>query len=245
MKRLLACCLIVVSNLAWGDVLGFRASGGVFDYGVSGTIRDGTTDTLDLKNNLGLGDEKESSGFVYIEHPLPLIPNIRLGTTSLKMTGSGTATASFNGTSFTAAVNSELDLSHTEVALYYEIIDTGFDLDLGLNFKLFDGRATLTDASTPTTTTTQKIDVVVPMLYASVNVPLYGSGFSIGADWSVISYDGNSLSDLLLRARYETEYHLGVEAGVRNLALKIDDTTDQLYADIKINGPYINLFLFF
>ncbi len=244
MKRLLACCLIVVSNLAWGDVLGFRASGGVFDYEVSGTIRDGT-DTLDLKNNLGLGDEKESSGFVYIEHPLPLIPNIRLGTTSVKMTGTGTFTTTFNGQPFTGTVNSELDLSHTEVALYYEIIDTGFDLDLGLNFKLFDGRTTLTSATNSAITTTQKIDVVVPMLYAALNIPLYGSGFSIGADWSVVSYDGNSLSDLLLRLRYETAYHLGVEAGVRNLALKIEDTSDNLYADIKINGPYINLFLFF
>ena len=244
MKKLLAGCLIVASNLAWGDVIGFHASGGMFNYQVSGTLRDGT-ETIDLKSNLGLSDKKEFSGFVYIEHPVPLIPNIRLGTTSLKMTGSGTVNATFNTEPFATTVNSELDLSHTDAALYYQIIDTGFDFDLGLNFKLFNGRATLTSTTDPTNTTTQKIDAVVPMLYASLNIPLYGSGFSIGADLSVVSYSGNSLSDLLMRLRYQTAYHLGVEAGVRNLALKIENTSDNLYADIKINGPYINLFLYF
>jgi outer membrane protein len=245
MKKLLAGCLIVASNLAWGDVIGFHASGGMFNYQVSGTIRDSSAVQVDLKNDLALSDRKEASGYVYIEHPVPLIPNIRLGTTSLKMSGAGSLTATYNGVSFSAAVNSELDLSHTEVAVYYQIIDSFMDFDLGLNFKLFNGRATITDASTPGNTSTQKLEATVPMLYGAINIPLYGSGFSIGADLSVISYDNNSMSDLLMRVRYQTSYHLGVEAGVRNLSLKYENTTDATYADLKINGPYLNLFLYF
>jgi outer membrane protein len=244
MKKIVASVLILASGSAWADFVGVRASGGVFDYSVSGTIRDSavTSDTIDLKNDMGLKDKKESSGFLYIEHPIPIIPNIRLGTTSLKLEGTGSLNATFNGVPFTTTTTTNLDLSHTDVGLYYEVIDTAFDLDLGVNFKMFKGNAYLTDG---TNTTTQKIDATVPMFYGSVNIPIPITGFSIGADMSALSVNKSKISDLLIRVRYQTDYHFGVELGTRSMELKLENTDDQLYADIKIKGPYLNLFLYF
>lgn len=244
MKKILLSVLILASGSAWADFVGVRATGGIFDYSVSGTIRDSaaTSDTIDLKNDMGLKGKKEFSGFIYIEHPIPVIPNIRLGTTNLKLEGTGSFTANFNGASFTTTTVTDLDLSHTDVGLYYEIIDTGFDVDVGLNFKMFKGHAMLTSGAT---TATQKIDATVPMLYASVNIPIPITGFSVGADLSGVSVNKNKITDSLVRIRYQTDYHFGVEAGYRSLQLKLENTTDQLYADIKVKGPYLNLFLYF
>lgn len=244
MKKMLLMILVLVSSSAWADFAGVRASGGIFDYSITGTIRDSavTTDNIDLKTDMGLKGKKEFSGFIYIEHPVPVIPNIRLGTTNLKLEGLGTITQTFNTVTFTSTVTSNLDLSHTDVGLYYEIIDSGFDLDLGLNFKMFNGKAYLTDG---TNTTTQKINATVPMLYASVNIPIPITGISIGADVSGIAVNKNKMTDSLVRIRYQTDFHFGVEAGYRSLQLKLENTTDQLYSDIKIKGPYLNLFLYF
>lgn len=244
MKKILVSVLFLASSSAWADFVGVRASGGVFDYSVSGNIRDNPdpAQTIDLKNDMGLKDKKETSGFIYIEHPVPVIPNIRLGTTSLKLEGTGTVNATFNGQTFNTTTTTDLDLSHTDIGLYYEIIDTGFDVDLGINVKQFKGHAILTSVAT---TTTQKISATVPMLYASVNFPIPSTGISLGADFSALAVKKNKISDSLIRIRYQTDYHFGAELGVRSLAVKLENTTDQLYSDIKISGPYLNLFLYF
>ncbi len=244
MKKILVSMLFLASSSAWADFVGVRASGGVFDYAVSGTIRDSASvaDTIDLKSGMGLQDKRESSGFLYIEHPIPVIPNIRLGTTSLKLEGTGTISATFNGQTFSAATTTDLDLSHTDIGLYYEIIDTGFDFDLGINLKQFKGHAILTSGAT---TTTQNIDATVPMFYGSVNIPIPITGISIGADMSALSVNKNKISDLLFRVRYQTDYHFGVELGTRSMELKLEKASDNLYADIKVKGPYLNLFLYF
>ncbi|MBI3563346.1 MAG: TIGR04219 family outer membrane beta-barrel protein [Gammaproteobacteria bacterium] len=247
-KFLFTVLLLLASTFAHADILGVRASGGVFDYSVSGTIRDSgsPSDAVDLKNDLHLANDKKPSGFLYFEHPLPIIPNIRLGTTDLKLAGQGTVTKTFNfnGQNYTGSTNvaTSIDLSHTDLGLYYEIIDTGFDFDLGLNFKLFNGKASLTQGGT---TTTQKIDVVVPMLYGAVSVPILNSGFYLAGDLSVVTYNKNEVSDILLRLRYQTALHLGVEAGLRSLKFKINKTSDQLYGDMTVKGPYLNLFVYF
>lgn len=244
MRKLLCGVLMGLAGAASADVLGVRMSGGIFSYAPSGTIRDDSSplQTLDVKSEMGLKDDKAFSGFLYIEHPIPVLPNIRLGTTSLKLEGTGTFTKTFNGIPYNGTVTSNIDLSHTDIGLYYQLIDTGFDVDLGLNFKLFSGKAYLTDGSTPTT---QDLKVTVPMLYGAVNFPFPGTGLSVGADLSTISYKNNQLSDLLLRLRYETAYRLGLEAGYRSMKLHVEKDTDNLYVDLNVKGPYLNLYLHF
>lgn len=250
LRHWLAAGLLLTPITAMADFAGFRVIGGSFDYEVEGKIRDSNSivNEVDLKTDLHLQDQSESFFYAYIEHPIPVIPNIRIGSTSMNLNGSGTATKSFtfNNVTFNQAFTTAttINLDHTEVALYYEIIDVGVDFDLGLNVKIFDGEATLTENTTPNTTT-QKLDFAIPMLYASLNVPLPLTGLSIGVEGSVISYDGNSLTDYLARIRYTSDFNLGIEAGIREFDLTIEDTTDQTYGNINVSGPYVSLFLYF
>lgn len=249
LRHWLAAGLLLTPITAMADFAGFRVIGGSFDYEVEGKIRDSNSivNEVDLKTDLHLQDKSESFFYAYIEHPIPVLPNIRIGSTGMNLNGSGDAskTFTFNNQSFTGTIDIEtqINLDHSEIALYYEIIDVGVDFDLGLNFKIFDGKATLT--ATGEGTTTQDLDFTIPMLYASLNVPLPLTGLSIGLEASTISYDGNSLTDYLARIRYTTDFNLGIEAGIRSFDLTIEDTTDQTYGNIEVSGPYLSLFLYF
>lgn len=242
MRKLLLLIGIIFVNPVFADAVGVRLSGGLFDYAVSGTIRDGT-DELDVKNTLGWTDEQEAMAYLYIEHPIPVLPNIRFGTTSLKFAGTGSGTFTYNGQPFTGTVTSNLDLSHTEIALYYEVIDVGFDLDLGLNFKFFDGNVNIRETS-GLASTSDTFKETVPMLYGAVTIPLVG-GFKIAGDLSTISYDDKSMTDYFVRVRYETSFLLGVELGYRSLSIDYQDTGANEHAKIDAKGPYLALHLGF
>jgi len=245
MKKLIFLLGILASNLAMADAVGLRLSGGVFDYSVSGTLRDGP-DTIDVKSTLGFKDDSDTQAYVYIEHPVPILPNIRLGTTSLKLDGTGNTGAgfTFNGTVFPGAtpITSSFDMSHTEIALYYELIDTGFDLDLGINVKLFDGEVSLITAGQ---SAIDKYDGTVPMLYAAVNIPLPLTGLSIAGDISTISSGDADFTDYFVRLRYQTDFALGVELGYRSISLDYEDSAANELAKIDVDGPYLNVNLFF
>ena len=174
---------------------------------------------------------------------MPIIPNVRLGITDLKLSGNGTTTASkdWDTTTIPAGnVVSNVDLSHTDVGLYYEIWDTGFDFDLGVNLKIFDGTISISDGGLNTASDT--FNETIPMLYGHVGIPLL-AGFSIAGDISYISYDGDTVSDTLLRVRWVSDFMLGVELGYRGLA--IDYTDGNKFADVKIKGPYLQASLNF
>ncbi len=249
MRIYFAVILLGLTSIANADALGFRISGGLWSYEATGDIRDSADpgDIFNLQDDLGIKDTEEFQGFIYFEHPVPILPNFRFGVTNLMLTGNGTTTASdgsreWNGVTIPDGTNilSDVDLSHTELGLYYEIIDTGFDLDLGLNFKFFDGAITLSDGAFITATSNFK--ETIPMLYGSFGVPL-PAGFSIGGDLSFINYDGDSFTDYFLGARWDSSFLLGVEVGYRSFAVDYSDGNE--YADVEVKGPYANLRLVF
>jgi outer membrane protein len=244
MKKLIFLLGMLAANSAMADALGVRISGGVFDYQVSGTLKDGP-DEIDVKSTLGFEDDSDSHAYVYIEHPVPILPNFRLGTTSLKLAGTGNTGGgfTFNGQVFPAgqSITSSFDMSHTEVALYYEIIDVGFDLDLGINVKLFDGEVSL---ATVGVSASDKYDGAIPMLYGAVNIPL-PLNFSIAGDISFLSTGDSEFTDYFVRLRYQTDFALGVELGYRSISLDYEDTGANELAKIDADGPYLNLNLFF
>jgi len=229
---------------AYADFIGARVSGGMFKYSVSGSVRDDASpvNTINVKNDLNWKDDSGVMGYLYIEHPFPIIPNVRLGTTSLKVGGTGTVTANytFNGVNYTAndTVVSDVDFSHTELALYYEVIDTGFDLDVGLNFKFFDGKIRLEDKTNPAVSTST-IKETVPMLYGAVSVPIPGTGVKVMGDLSTVSYKDSTYTDYLVRLHYDTSFMLGVELGYRSIHIDYQDTGANKYAKLDMKGPYL------
>ena len=246
MRTLLLLLTLLASNLAFADAVGIRASGGLWSYEASGQIRDSANvnEYLDLKADLGIKDEEKFNGMIYIEHPVPILPNVRLGITDLKLSGNGTTTRNvdWNGTTIPSGtnVNSSVDLSHSEIGLYYEVWDTGFDFDLGVNVKFFDGDVNINDGAT--INATSAFSETIPMGYVSVGVPLI-AGFKIGGDLSYISYDGDKFQDYFVNVRWVSDFLLGIEVGYRSFSVDYEDGNE--FADVKIDGPYFNLRLDF
>ena len=222
-------------------------NGNSWDYAIEGKIQDDSSvlSEVDLKTDLNLKDDKESFFVAYIEHPIPILPNIRLGSTSLTLKGSGDASKSFtyNGTTYTgtADVTTNLNLDHTEIALYWRVLDNVVGFDLGLNAKFFDGGIEITSSEGNVSDT---FDETIPMLYAGLQFEL-PYGLRLTGDMSYISYDGSSFTDTLVKLSYTSDFALGVDVGYRSFVIDYEDTTANEYVDIDISGPFVGLHLAF
>ena len=108
MKKLhtLACAAILSLPVAsMADTLSVSIGGGMWQEDPSGYFRNASDPThVDVKDDLFWTEENQGYLFVTLEHPVPLIPNVRVMTTSLDHSGSGTASFVLNGKTFTGDV---------------------------------------------------------------------------------------------------------------------------------------------
>lgn len=240
-----ALLLALITPVAQADFIGLKVGGGIWDHDVSGSVRHTDVNNVDLKNDLKLGDEQDSYAFIVIEHPVPLIPNVKVSKTGLSTAGNGTVTTVFNygGISYTggASINSALVLDHQDVTLYYEILDNVVSIDVGVSAKILDGKVSITESgvtnSTPLTGT-------IPMLYGAAMVELPGTGFAFGMELSMLGIGDSEITDTTAKLVYRMTDFLGIEAGVRSMTIKLD-ALDAVYANMEFSGAFANVFLHF
>ena len=239
MKKLtlLAALAVTTAPLAHADtVLGVYAGFGSWDSSYDGKAGD---PSITLKD-LGVKDHKNNFYYIALEHPIPILPNIRLAHTdiSTKQTATVTKTFTIDGTTFAVndSVDSEFDLTHTDATLYYEILDNWVNLDLGLTARQFDG---FVYAKSTTENKKVKIDQTLPMLYGKVQFDLPFSGLSAGVEANYVSYQDDKISDYSAKISYlfDSALDIGIEAGYRKFSLTVED--DDLDAEINLKGPYI------
>ncbi len=256
MKKLLLAPIFIItmaySSVGNADTLGVWVGGGLWDWDVSGSFRYQSTDINDTVNveNPGSGnylnwaDDDSGTLFVIIDHPVPLVPNVKLFSTSLDTRGRGNASVTFGGATVDNAVDSSFEMDMTDVTLYWDLLDNVVGVDIGLNAKILDGKVTVTDVSTPGQTDTASFDATIPMLYAGVDVALPLTGLTIGANGAYIGFDGSELTEFHAYIRYDSNYVFGVEAGIKSFNLELDDI-DQSYGELEFSGTYAQLYLHF
>lgn len=241
---------LIYGTPAMADTIGVWAGGGIWNWDISGSVRYQSTDPtndIDLKNELGLQDDDSTTAFAIIEHPVPVIPNIKVFTTSLESTGTGTVSGTKifgSGVNISGTVNSSIKLDETDLTLYWQLWDTVVGVDLGLNFKVIDGQVTVTETSGALDTSTANFSATIPMLYAGLELKLPLTGLTVAANGSYIGFDGSSITDFQAYVRYDTPFVVGVEAGVRSFNIELDDI-DSSYGEIKFSGIYGLLYLHF
>ena len=232
MKKIILATLIATS-FSVADFIGGEVNLGYYNHSPSGdTTYKG--DTIDIEDDL----KWESSGDVffkaYLEHPAPIIPNIKLGFTNFSHDGNGQVTQDFiwNGQKFSKneKLETELDLSIYDITLYYEILDNWLNFDIGINIKYLDGTVDVNQEH-------KSFQTPIPMLYTKARVDLPATDISFQAEGNYISYDDNTLYDLEIGARYTLALGLGFEVGYKSFKLKIDDI-DDLSMDTNFNGMY-------
>lgn len=245
-SQLLCATLALAPLTASADLMGLYLGAGSWQGTPTGSI--GRTD-IDLDSTLNL--DQESNGFAYfaIEHPIPVLPSLRVQHGEMNWTGSALVTAGtdLNGTPFTTTQQADiaLDLTHTDATFYYELLDNVVDLDLGLTARLFDGKASLAG-----TTQQESIDLeaAVPLLYGKlgVSVPTTGLAAELLANW--VNVDEFRLIDWSAQLIYEFDMlpvmDAGIILGYRSQSIKLDDL-DELQSDAKFEGYFLALQLHF
>ncbi len=247
-KRLLALAVaaLVGPMAAQADtILGVYLSAGKWNQDFSGQVGTANATVIDMQDDLGLSDDSGNTLSVALEHPVPLIPNVRYSSTKLESAATNALTREleYDGQTFsnTTTVHTEVDLSHQDYLLYYEMLDNWVTLDLGLNIRKFDSAISLTDVNNTSNSGKATLEGSLPMLYGRVEFQLPFTGLSVGAEMMGLSVGDASIKDVKLRAAYEFFMGLGVEVGQRTFSIDYDPEdpdADEVIADIEFKGTY-------
>jgi outer membrane protein len=239
MKKLTLITALTVAastSLTHADtIFGVYAGVGSWDASYDGRAGD---PSITLKE-LGVKDHNSSYYYIALEHPVPLVPNIKLERTNISAKQTATVSKSFviDGTAFTAndTVSSQFDLTHTDATFYYEILDNWVNLDLGITARMFDG---FVYAKSSTESKKVDVDYTLPLVYGKFQFDLPLTGLSAGVDAKYVSYSGDKLTDYTAKVSYmfESALDIGIEAGYRKMSLTVDE--DDLQAKVELKGPY-------
>jgi len=235
--------LATLPAIATADVISFAIGGGAWNETPEGNIiqpSNAPTPTVDVKNNLFWDEESQGYLFATLEHPVPILPNVRLMYTSLDHAGSGTTSFDFDGVTYSGNVANEFTIDQTDLLLYYEVLDNVVSIDLGLNVRLIDIDFKINDG---TSITSDSVSGAVPMIYGLVGGSPW-PGLLLSAEANYMTYSGSTVSDFTAKISYTTDFFVGFEAGYRTQTIELDDV-DDTDADLEFKGPFLGAYLKF
>lgn len=242
LRNIIAFCFLFFTAQTQADVVGLHAGAGVWKPDIDGNF--GLTDTI-TTSELGVKADDANYFYIALEHPVPVLPNIRITHTTLEAGGESTLTSdfTFDEVTFPAGTDtiSYLDATHTDYTAYYEVLDNVASADIGLTFRSFDGNASVEGTyGSENYSEAEEFSVVAPMLYGRVQVDLPLTGFYLGGTVNYIGMDGDKLQDLEARVGYMMSIvaaSLGVELGYRKTSMQYADD-DDLNVDLNFDGSY-------
>jgi len=196
--------------------------------------------------------EKEDTGayaWIFIKHPLPIIPNIRLEYVSFS--DEGTTTGKVNGIVLpTVGAPTTVDIQEYDVIPYYNILDNTFwtTIDIGVDIKTIQSDSTVGavniagiqvykgDSSSDTT--------IVPLVYLRGRVEIPATNIGIESDVKAITDGTNTMYDVRAKIDYTFDFipvvQPALEVGYRIQKLRVDDGSSA-QVDLKYAGPYMGI----
>ena len=204
----------------------------------SNTFGETSDDAVDLTDDLELTDPTETSRIIIFEHSVSALPNIRYQGSQLDSNSNinlQTLGSNDQGTS-------TFDISNDNLVLYYQLLDDGVDLDLGLDVKRIDGEVSYSGSDS-----TVEIDETIPLLYLSARFDLPVNGLYVGANLNAdvidLGVSESSAHDSTIMLGYDSGNGLGLAGGYKHFSLDLNNSdapdTDLEYDAIFLNG-YIN-----
>jgi len=251
MKKLVLAASVAAllsANVQADTLLGLYIGGQVWNTAASGTFGENDGQGNVVLQDFTFEDQQQTSFHIALEHPIPLIPNIKISSTTLNTDGITTIDDgfSFGDIDFPtgAGANTTFNMDYIDYTLYYEILDNDLiTFDIGITARDFDGDINVSTVdATPKFSESVDIAAVVPMLYASVIVGLPFTGINFFAEGNMVSYDGSGIYDYQVGVSYAVLDNLVVDLdvtlGYRSVKLDLDDL-DDLYADLSFDGVYL------
>lgn len=249
-KTILAASLALMTcTSAQADtLLGLYIGGQAWANQASGSFGEGSKDQAVFN----FDDEYQGSYFIAFEHPIPLIPNAKIASTSLDTVGGTQLSANFefNGQVYSAntTLDTTLDTSYIDYTLYYELFDNDLlTFDFGLTAREIDTYIKVEDSVT-TLNSDLTASGYIPMLYLSTIVGLPFTGFNFFAEGNFVSYDDNTVYDVQAGISYELLDNLAVDldltVGYRTVKLELNDL-DDFYSDMTFDGLFVGAIVHF
>ncbi len=209
---------LLCANASAAMVLGFGAEA---DY--YAPKADGHFDYKNTRTYFGNDDESGYQIGAYLEHGVPVLPNLRIDLTS---------ESSFSGTDPVLGGVNKVSFQQIDITPYYEILDNVVDIDVGVTFKVLDGKVE--------GAINESFSEVIPMGYLGAAVSFPGLPLSLAGNVKYIGYDGDSFTDARIKAVWDIAAGVHAQAGYRYESLKIDDRFD-MNTDVTFKGPFIGL----
>lgn len=245
---------ILCASAQADTLLGLYIGGHIWANQAEGSFAEGNV----AQATFSFNDETQGSYFVALEHPIPLIPNVKIASTILDTTGSTTLNNSFDfgGETYDASgpLNTTFDTSYVDYTFYYEILDNDLlTFDLGLTARDLDTQVNLTGNVTNggvVIPTTSKVEAsgFVPLVYMNTVIGLPFTGFNVFAEANFISYDDSRFYDYQVGVSYELLDNLAVDlnltVGYRAVKLELNDI-DDLYSNLTFDGIFAGAIVHF
>lgn len=234
---------LLLQFAAQADFVGLNIGSSFWNPDVSGSFNSTNNASNDVSVK-GTNKKSQQSVTISFEHPIPAVPNIKFKDAPLSSSSSSNLSNSinFDNKSFSGKISSTLDVSHKDLVLYYKLLDNWVNLDLGLNFKTFEGQVVLNDSSNNNGTV--NINETIPLIYFAARFDLPFTGFYVSTDIQKISLVSSTADDSTLMVGYESSSGIGIEGGYKEFSLKLDET-NKLNTALDYNGLYINGYIHF
>lgn len=214
--------LLGLSSLAQADFIGLKGDISYWDIEGITNINQKYQQDQDINRD---GTVQLSVAF---EHPMPIIPNIKAKYTQLDLE---TESHGFN------LNKTKINLDHTDLILYYEILDNILKADIGVGATRLNGNVKQLGQQL-------SIDQYSPIIYAELGAKLPFTGLSAKAEATYTNVNDVKITDAQAEIQYNFVQSLlldvGAKVGYRVLNIQLNDLNDR---DMKFDfkGPYIGL----
>ncbi|MCF6287607.1 MAG: TIGR04219 family outer membrane beta-barrel protein [Proteobacteria bacterium] len=229
----------VICNLSFADtIFGIDIGVQTWLYNNSGDLI-ANNENYNALEEIDLNSENSNSIFIAVEHGVPFLPNFKLQHTNFTtkdFVPQETCPPVFPNICFP---KTQIDLSHTNMTFYYEILDNWLNLDLGLSAIYFGGEVDF-DTGLDADVNFSKI---VPAVYAKAMFEFPITDFSASLTANIGKFTTNSIIDYELAAQYKIGLGFNVEAGLRQQT--IDFGNDGVDVSSDATGVFAGLNLHF
>jgi len=234
MKKSIVLFLLVVGNYAMADVLGFSVGAKYWNFDVEGNISSPIVDNKQVAINFN--DKNSFNPYLVFEHPVPFLPNLKIQQNTIESSGFIPVSAPSFLDGEEVLVRGDVNYSHVDLMLYYDILDNWMNLDLGISTKYFDGYQRYKYENV--INDELDFDHLIPMLYIKGQFDLPLSGFSVTATVEALSFDSNKVTDIDLALRYQFKSGFGLDLGYRNLDVDLKNISS-FKSDMQMDGVYL------
>lgn len=226
------------------DVIGGELSLGFFSHIPSGNASYsflGNDAAIDVEDTFYWESEQDLVMKAYLEHPFPFVPNLRIAHTTFSQSGSGEVSAFEWGdiVGFSGSMSNTMDLTMTDITLYYELLDNWVSVDAGINARYIEGSSSvITQAALVQQEESFTFGEWIPMVYLKGRFDFPVTDLSLQVETNALSVGDATMYDLELSARYTAFFGLGIEGGYKILHLDSDNLVNNLSIDLDFQGPY-------